>query len=649
MSLTQQLLGKAFESSRSLGSLRWNIAVATFRGLAMIQPNAAWIQRDLGRAFSGKGRWAEAETACHRAVALSPQDAWTHYALAECYVNQEHWHPATRSVQQAIALSPESPLIHHLYGRILLGQEQYDSAVVEFQTALSQDDSVNWFHYHLGETRVKQGRWKEAISALERALELDPGFVWSKYYLGLALTGEDRFEEAIALYEVAQADCPEEAELFQSHVAYTRHLALQQQRIQDYIQSRQSSPAKSDRPLDVLLLTPYPTYPPKLGAITRMFHEAKGLGKQHRLVVASLIFEPKEWAIVSEMENYADLSLVALLGDAATDAEHLPRLIRKYSSQRLGKVLAQLQAIEFDIVCFDFIYMAQYRHLFPNAYTVIGEHNIESDLLKRFAALNKDQTVVTKLVKETSAVDAFADAESEASKLAAYEDKHWPQFSLRTVVSQNDRAELMSRCPDSKTWVVNNGIDTESTRLLENKQARKLFFFGTLTYFPNIDGAIYFANEVMPWVWETEPDMQFCIAGADPPETILALANDPRIQVVASPEVMEDVAKDCHISVVPLRVGSGTRIKILHAMAMGLPVVSTSLGCEGLDGEDGKHLLVRDEPEQIAQAVLALDGDRALWSRLRENGRHLVEDRYDWQTIYADFETKLLEDWKNER
>ncbi len=646
MSLTQRIFGQLFESSRFLGPLRWNVAVAAFRGLAVIQPNAAWIQRDLGRAFSGQAQWDKAEMACRRAVELTPQDGWTHYALAECFTNQQRWTEAGPPAQNALALEPDSPWFRHLYGRILVGQEKLDAAIAEFQAAVAQDKNVNWFNYHLGETLTKQGRWQEAIAALERALELDPDFIWSKYYLSQALMGKDRWEEAIAALQSANPESPEDKTLFAQQVDYTRYLQKQEQRIQDYCDARAAEAKTDERPLDILLVTPYPTYPPKLGAITRMFQEARGLGKHHRLVVASLIFAPKEYAIVEEMEKHCELSLVALIGDTQVEGEACPKLIRKYSSQRLAKVLKQLRTVNFDIVCFDFIYMAQYRHLFPNAYTVVGEHNIESDLLKRFAALNQSKAAVDKLVKETSAIDAFADADSEAVKLAAYEDEHWPQFDLRTVVSVNDQTELLSRCPQSETWVVNNGIDTEATPPLNNWEVRKIFFFGTLTYFPNIDGATYFAEEVMPLIWKEEPDMQFCIAGADPPETVLALAKDPRIEVVASPEVMEDVARDCHISVVPLRVGSGTRIKILHAMAMGLPVVSTSLGCEGLDGVDGEHLLIRDEPEQIAQAVLAVDRDRILWKNLRTNGRSLVEERYDWQAIYADFEAKLFEAWQ---
>lgn len=178
------------------------------------------------------------------------------------------------------------------------------------------------------------------------------------------------------------------------------------------------------------------------------------------------------------------VAIVVLLGDtpprlaspSSEGSPELPKLVHKYSSDRLTRSLQQLQAIDFDIVCFEFIYMAQYRYLFPQAFTVLGEHNIESSLLRRFADLQPQASDMARLMQEAAAVEAFADADREQTLLARYEDQHWPQFSLRTVVSPLDQAELQRRCPHSPTWVVNNGIDIQTTPLLQNETARKLFF-----------------------------------------------------------------------------------------------------------------------------------------------------------------------------
>jgi glycosyltransferase involved in cell wall biosynthesis len=105
---------------------------------------------------------------------------------------------------------------------------------------------------------------------------------------------------------------------------------------------------------------------------------------------------------------------------------------------------------------------------------------------------------------------------------------------------------------------------------------------------------------------------------------------------------MSDIARMCCLTVAPMRVGGGTRIKILHSMAMGLPVVSTSLGCEGLSVVDGRQLLIRDQPDQFAEAVLRLISDPALRNDLRIGARTLVEERFDWKPIFKKLEEEIL-------
>lgn len=653
MSLFQRIFGSIFKVFNSHSNPLKEESSGISKILAKILPNLLQAKQDfsddgLPEKQSTENSNISTDVDSEPELESSFSQVWAEHALIEYYLEQGEWEKAGIFCKKALSNLPDNPWLNHLQGKINLGKENYRAAVKSCQVAVSQDDTVSWFHYSLGEALLKDGRTDEAIPALQCSLELNPDFTWGHYYLGLALLKQGNFDDASKVFQVAKEHLPEAQEMLDDCLYYAQHLKIQDQRIQDYCKLRKAEAKRPERPLDILLITPYPTYPPKLGAITRMFQEAKELGKQHRLVVASIIFEMKGVSIVEEMEQYCELSLVTLIGDTAPESLDQPSLIRKYSSQYLYKMLTQLQSIDFDIVCFDFIYMAQYRDLFPNAYTVIGEHNIESELLKRFSALDSSQAEVEKLKQQTEAVEAFANAKNEATKLAIYEKEHWPKFDLRTVVSANDRTELLRRCPSEETWVVNNGIDTKTIPLLPNEKARKLFFFGTLTYFPNIDGAIYLTQEVMPHVWKEVPDMQLCIAGAEPPETVLALAEDPRIEVVASPDSMENVAKDCHISVVPLRVGSGTRIKILHSMAMGVPVVSTHLGCEGLEVVDGQHLLMRDQPEELAKALLELDRDRILWNHLRLNGRSLVEESYDWQMIYENFEARLYEAWRQQ-
>jgi glycosyltransferase involved in cell wall biosynthesis len=188
--------------------------------------------------------------------------------------------------------------------------------------------------------------------------------------------------------------------------------------------------------------------------------------------------------------------------------------------------------------------------------------------------------------------------------------------------------------------VINNGVDTRQIKCFSDNPNNRILFIGTLSYYPNIDGSIYFAQSILPHIWAKDPTVEFWIAGAEPPEAVLALGNDPRIKVLANPDDMTEVARQCSITIVPLRIGSGTRIKILQSLAMGLPVVSTALGCEGLQVEDGVHLMVRDQPEAFALASLELLRDVQKRQQLRQAGRQLVEQTYDWNEIFQQAVTK---------
>ena len=211
------------------------------------------------------------------------------------------------------------------------------------------------------------------------------------------------------------------------------------------------------------------------------------------------------------------------------------------------------------------------------------------------------------------------------------------------MVSQEDRQELDHYCSTGKTLVVKNGIDTKTILPVDNSNSDKILFMGTMTYFPNIDAVLYFVQEILPHL-KKQQHFTFCIAGREPPADIQALAkSDTVIEVIADPQDMSQVAQQCQMSIVPLRLGGGTRIKILHSMAMGLPVVSTSLGAEGLEVIDGKHLLIRDHPQEFAQAILAINNNSELREQLSINGRELVEAKYDWENIFAEYEQQILQ------
>jgi glycosyltransferase involved in cell wall biosynthesis len=151
-------------------------------------------------------------------------------------------------------------------------------------------------------------------------------------------------------------------------------------------------------------------------------------------------------------------------------------------------------------------------------------------------------------------------------------------------------------------------------------------------YPPCVDAALYFCNEIFPLIRQSNHAAEFWVVGRDPRPEVLEL-KDGSVHVTGRVDDVLPYYRQSSICVVPLRAGGGTRLKILEAMALGRPVVSTTIGCEGLDAADGEHLLIADTPAQFAEKTMSLFRDRQLYQRLSTNGRKLVETRYGWDQI----------------
>jgi len=183
---------------------------------------------------------------------------------------------------------------------------------------------------------------------------------------------------------------------------------------------------------------------------------------------------------------------------------------------------------------------------------------------------------------------------------------------------------------------VPNGVDTEffapgPGAAEERFGGLELVFTGGMGYLPNADGARWFLERIFPLILRGRPDARITFVGKDPPAALCALAQPGQIVFTGRVEDVRLFAHAAHVFVVPLRIGGGTRLKILEALAMELSLVSTSIGADGLDLRDGEDLLLADEPRAFADAVLALAKDRARARRLAASGRARVLERYDWK------------------
>ncbi len=223
----------------------------------------------------------------------------------------------------------------------------------------------------------------------------------------------------------------------------------------------------------------------------------------------------------------------------------------------------------------------------------------------------------------------------DSIKLHLYESKVYSRYDCCFVCSENDKGILEARGLPTSIEVIPNGVDLDDRHAdptiptCENT----ILFLGSMSYEPNEDAVLYFLASIFPLIKERAKDVRVIIAGKDPSEAVRRLHNGKDIFVTGYVSDVRDAYAQSTILAVPIRVGGGTRIKILEAMSLNVPVVSTSIGCEGIEVTDGRDILVADTPEHFAARCAELLSDRQKREMLACNAKTLVAQKYGWKGI----------------
>jgi len=275
-----------------------------------------------------------------------------------------------------------------------------------------------------------------------------------------------------------------------------------------------------------------------------------------------------------------------------------------------------------DLIHFDSIDLALFEPVTCGLRKVLNHHNCESAMTDRRA--ENEPNRIKKLYLR-----------SQARKLHRMERILCPVFSVNLAVSEVDAAVLRSRAPRAHFHIVENGTDTayfspQNVR----EEPLSIIFAASMRFYPNASATRYLVSKIWPLIKSRRPSARLYLAGQGIPEWMRQLEKtDPNIQVVPSPEDMRPWVARASVFLCPMLDGGGTKLKILDAMAMGKPVVSTSIGCEGLEVSPGQDILVADSPEDFANSVQNLLEDLPMRQRLAVAGRKLVEEQYSWDVI----------------
>jgi sugar transferase (PEP-CTERM/EpsH1 system associated) len=216
-----------------------------------------------------------------------------------------------------------------------------------------------------------------------------------------------------------------------------------------------------------------------------------------------------------------------------------------------------------------------------------------------------------------------------------YENRLWSRFKRGVVVSEAERQIYLRLNPALDLAVIPNGVDISHFQVtpLPTNQDPTILLNGTMSYYANVDAAVWFVEKIFPFILRRLPQTKLLIVGQNPVEEVQGLARYAQVVVTGSVPDMRDYLSQSNVLVVPLRIGHGTRLKILEAMAAGRPVVSTSIGAEGLEAQAGKHLLLADNPTQFAANVIEILTKPRLAEALASDARQFVESLFSWPII----------------
>jgi len=388
----------------------------------------------------------------------------------------------------------------------------------------------------------------------------------------------------------------------------------------------------------LLFLSQTLPYPPDGGVKVRTFHILRMLAQEFR--VTALCFFRRENGLATEeierrvdsLRNFGHVEAFPIPQEHSVTrllADHVQSVLRRrpytvftYESTPFRRALKrQVQDTDFDIVHADSLDLSGYFPAVTGRPMVCVHHDAQSTLLRRRASREK--------------VGWRRQYLKMQAKLMEREERRWcPRVSLNVTVSDVDRSTMEALAPSSRFTVVPNGVDVDFFQpdLAEQRQEGMVFVGGT-NWFPNLDALDHFHADILPLLHAK---------GVDEPITWVGQASEQEMNLYQREGVLHLTGRvpdirpylgraKCYI--VPLRAGSGTRIKILDAWAMGKAVVSTSVGCEGLKAVDGGNILIRDTPQEFAEAVMEVLADATLRARLEKQARKTAVEEYSWEAI----------------
>ncbi len=379
----------------------------------------------------------------------------------------------------------------------------------------------------------------------------------------------------------------------------------------------------------VLMLTPYLPYPPTSGGRMRTYNLVKRLRLDFDITLVCFGRPEEQTFDLSPMNDLCELIIVDRASSPSTlKAAWLsftsprPVTMRLYRTAEMQHTVARLlNERQIDLIHVESFYMLQNLPAQPRAPVLLSEPAIEYVAWWRHAPVAKPWFTRPGIALE-------------ALKMRFWEPRAWTEAAAVGVMSAVDAAVIKKATPGVLTVPAPNGVDVDyfNTNPAVERDNRTAVYMGDYKYFPNTDAMLYFVEAILPLIRAQRPDFRLLLIGKDAPPDLITLSQDPQsgVEIAGLVDDTRPYLQGSAVFVCPLRSGSGTRFKLMEALACGCPVISTSVGCEGLNAVDGEHMLIRDTPQSFASAVLDLLDHPEQGQAIGSAGRKWVVRQHGW-------------------
>ena len=381
-------------------------------------------------------------------------------------------------------------------------------------------------------------------------------------------------------------------------------------------------------------------YPPAGGALQRSYHLLRETASRHRVHLISLRKERNRPAVDALEDDYpapgefcdrtslfpipseeTPFGRLFVLASGLWDSD--PYDDRWLASNEIEEFLREdLPLDSYDVIHLDTLGLAQYGQWFGDTPKIMNHHNIESHMMARRA-------------EQEGAIWNRWYLRAESRKLARWEREWCGDYADNLVVSSLDGERLEKVVPGASWTVIPNGVDTKyfQPENVHGGSGDGMVFVGRMSWYPNEDAVRWLLDEIWPALHEDRPERRLTLVGSSPPES---LSREPDARNVRATGFVPDVRpfmNEAQIYICPIRTGGGTRLKILDAMAMGMPLVATEMSVEGLDLTEGEHYLRAETPQEYVKVVGELETDPDLRSSLAVRAREEAVQRFSWAHI----------------